>query len=215
MYAAHFLPRMGYAKRAHLMNGMVPGLSGGKMSASDPKSKIDFLDKPAEVKAKLKAALCTPGEVEGNGVLAFTRTVLFPIQRLRNEQAKERGESWFNGEGSFAAPDAPEGTLFSITRPEKFGGSIHFANYEELEQAYAKEDVHPGDLKGAVTESLNKLLGPIQKMFEADQDWQEAERMGYPSAANAIAIASAKQGAGDKAEAKVSQNLKSRNLGLI
>jgi hypothetical protein len=46
----------------------------------------------------------------------------------------------------------------------------------------------------------------VQKMFDADPDWQEAERLGYPSAATATAIASAKQGAGDKAEGKVGSN---------
>ena len=206
MYAAHFLPKMGYAKRAHLMSPMVPGLSGGKMSSSDPKSKIDFLDKPAEVKAKLKAALCTPGEVEGNGVLAFTKTVLFPVQALRMEQAKARGESSFRGANSFASADAPDGTMFTVSRPEKFGGDVHFASYAELEEAYAKEEIHPGDLKGAVTNALNIILAPVQKMFDADPDWQEAERLGYPSAAPATAIASAKQGAGDKAEGKVGSN---------
>jgi tyrosyl-tRNA synthetase len=204
MYAAHFLPRMGYAKRAHLMSPMVPGLSGGKMSSSDPKSKVDFLDKPADVKAKLKAALCTPGEVEGNGVLAFTKTVLFPIQAMRVEQAIARGESGYKGENSFASADAPEGTLFTISRPEKFGGNIHFKSYEELEEAYKKEDVHPGDLKGAVTNALNLVLAPVQRMFEADPEWQEAERLGYPSASTAAAMASAKQGAGDKVDGKVS-----------
>ena len=214
MYAAHYLPRMGYAKRAHLMNSMVPGLSGGKMSASDPKSKIDFLDKPSEVKAKLKSAVCGPGEVEGNGVLAFTKTVLFPIQALRNEQAKARGEEEYKGESSFAAADAPAGTMFSITRPEKYGGSVHFPSYEALEAAYAKEDIHPGDLKGAVTDALNALLGPVQKMFEADPDWQEAEKLGYPSAADALALASAKQGAGDKSDGKASltSGVRSRRL---
>ena len=180
MYAAHFLPRMGYAKRAHLMSPMVPGLSGGKMSSSDPKSKIDFLDSPADVKNKLKAALCTPGEVEGNGVLAFLKYVLIPVQQLRHEQAAERGEEPPKGEGSFVKPSAPPGTIFTISRPEKFGGDIHFASYQAIEDAYAKEDLHPGDLKIGVTDAINGLLAPIQKMFEADEEWQEAERLGYP-----------------------------------
>lgn len=34
-FAELYLPRLGYAKRAHLMNAMVPGLTGGKMSSSD------------------------------------------------------------------------------------------------------------------------------------------------------------------------------------
>ena len=36
---------------------MVPGLTGGKMSASDPDSKIDLLDGPEIVKKKLKKAV--------------------------------------------------------------------------------------------------------------------------------------------------------------
>ena len=185
MYAAHFLPKLGYAKRAHLMNAMVPGLSGGKMSSSDPKSKIDFLDNPSEIKSKIKGALCTPGEVEGNGVLAFVKAVLIPIQALQEEHAKARGESQAPRNGTrlnFVKDGAPTGTLLTISRPDKFGGDIHFSSYSALEEAYAKEEVHPGDLKGAVTDALVKLLEPIGKMFRADPEWQEAERMGYPDA---------------------------------
>lgn len=183
MYASSLLPRLGYDKRAHLMNPMVPGLSGGKMSSSEPKSKIDFLDSPADVKSKLKAAVCTPGDVENNGVLAFVKAVLIPVQELKEEQAKARGEKQAprgEGSGSFVSVDAPEGTVLSLPRPEKFGGDIHFSSYQALEDAYAKEEVHPGDLKGGVTQAMIELLAPIRKMFDADKDWQEAERLGYP-----------------------------------
>ncbi|WVQ99265.1 phosphoribosylaminoimidazolesuccinocarboxamide synthase [Kwoniella sp. CBS 9459] len=180
MYAAHFLPRLGYAKRAHLMNAMVPGLSGGKMSASDPKSKIDFLDSAADVKSKIKAALCPPGEVENNGVLAFTKAVLIPVQVLRNEQFANRGEKPPTGEPYFVKNGAPEGSVFSISRPEKFGGDVHFASYEDLEKAYVAQEIHPGDLKGAVTEALISLLAPIRKAFEEDPEWQEIEKLAYP-----------------------------------
>ena len=202
MYAAHYLPRMGYAKRAHLMNAMVPGLSGGKMSSSDPKSKIDFLDKPSEVKAKLKAAVCAPGATEGNGVLAFVKAVLIPVQELREEQAQEQGNPSPRGEGSFVNESAPEGTIFSISRPEKFGGDIHFPSYAAMEEAYGREELHPGDLKKSVEDALVSLLTPIQKMFEADPEWQEAERLGYPDASTAAAMASTKQGAGNKASSQ-------------
>ena len=40
MYARENLPKLGYAKRAHLMNPMVPGLTGNKMSSSEVDSKI-------------------------------------------------------------------------------------------------------------------------------------------------------------------------------
>ena len=204
MYAAHYLPKLGYAKRAHLMNGMVPGLSGGKMSSSDAKSKIDFIDKPSDIKAKLKTAVCAPGVVEGNGVLAFLRTVLIPVQKLRNEQAVEKGLPLPRGEGSFVKEDAPDGTIFSISRPEKFGGDIHYGSYQAVEDAYAKEELHPGDLKNGVTDALIGFLTPVREMFENDPEWQEAERLAYPdSSVNATAIASAKVGAGNKTDGKV------------
>ncbi|CAB4066638.1 YARS [Lepeophtheirus salmonis] len=45
---------LGYTKRIHLMNPMVPGLTGSKMSSSEEDSKIDLLDAPAAIKKKLK-----------------------------------------------------------------------------------------------------------------------------------------------------------------
>uniref|UniRef100_A0A8D8Y8X7 Tyrosine--tRNA ligase n=1 Tax=Cacopsylla melanoneura TaxID=428564 RepID=A0A8D8Y8X7_9HEMI len=58
--AEKYLPQLGYAKRIHFMNPMVPGLAGGKMSSSEEDSKIDLLDPPAVVKKKLKKAFCEP-----------------------------------------------------------------------------------------------------------------------------------------------------------
>ena len=82
--AAEQLPRIGYKERAHLMNPMVPGLAGGKMSASDPDSKIDVLDAADIVKRKLKKAHAVPKEVEGNGVISFVEYVLLPVSGLKN-----------------------------------------------------------------------------------------------------------------------------------
>ena len=47
------------------------------MSSSEADSKIDLLDSAASVKKKMKKAFCEPGKVEGNGVLAFVKNVLF------------------------------------------------------------------------------------------------------------------------------------------
>ncbi|TEB24584.1 hypothetical protein FA13DRAFT_1638586, partial [Coprinellus micaceus] len=79
-----YLPRLGCAKRVHLMNAMVPGLGGGKMSASDPNSKINPLEAPEVVKKKIKAAFCEESNIEENGVLSFVGAVL-PIGQLRKE----------------------------------------------------------------------------------------------------------------------------------
>ena len=83
-FAAEQLPKVGYKERAHLMNPMVPGLAGGKMSASDPDSKIDLLDTPEVVKKKLKKAYAVPKEVDGNGIISFVEYVLLPIGGLKH-----------------------------------------------------------------------------------------------------------------------------------
>ncbi|KAL4629487.1 Tyrosine-tRNA ligase, cytoplasmic [Arapaima gigas] len=128
--AEKYLPSLGYAKRVHLMNPMVPGLTGGKMSSSEEE----------DVKKKLKKAFCEPGNIQNNGVLAFVKHVLFPL----------------NSE-------------FVIHRNEKFGGDKVYTAYEEVEKDFAEELLHPGDLKAAVEVALNKLLDPIRKKFESPE----------------------------------------------
>ncbi|KAF7293223.1 Tyrosine--tRNA ligase [Mycena chlorophos] len=179
-FAELYLPRLGYTKRAHLMNAMVPGLAGGKMSSSDPNSKIDFLDSPEAVKKKIKAAFCEEGTVEGNGVLAFVEAVLIPISKLRIENLRSNGAILDEPLQPFVAEGAPEGTVFSIARDEKFGGPMHYASYAELRNSFASKALHPGDLKQAVAASINKLLDPIRKAFEDDKEWQEIEKLAYP-----------------------------------
>ena len=59
----------------------VPGLAGAKMSSSEEDSKIDLLDNAASVKKKLKKAFCEPGNVTDNGLLSFSKSVLFPLMK--------------------------------------------------------------------------------------------------------------------------------------
>lgn len=142
MFAEDNLPRLGYQKRVHLMNPMVPGLTGGKMSSSEEDSKIDLLDTPAQVKKKIKAAFCEPGNIENNGLLSFCKHVLIPMNKT--------GE-------------------ITIERPEKWGGNMVFKSFDELEQAFKKEEIHPGDLKGGVEKMINDLLEPIRREFETPE----------------------------------------------
>ncbi|KAJ2750990.1 Tyrosine--tRNA ligase cytoplasmic [Coemansia pectinata] len=145
-FAEKHLPMIGYKKRIHLMNPMLPGLQGDKMSASDPNSKIDLLDTSKAVTTKVSKAFCPEKEVEGNGVLSFVKFVLFPAsgQRL----------------------GSPE---FVIQRPEKFGGNTVYNAYETLEQDFVEGKVHPGDLKSSVSAALNQLLEPIRQHFETPE----------------------------------------------
>lgn len=190
-FAELYLPRLGYAKRAHLMNAMVPGLAGGKMSSSDPDSKIDFLDPPDAVRRKIKKAFCEEGNIADNGVLSFVEAVLIPISELRIDRAASKAASSAGPAGgsreeaeeqnSFVFEGAPAGTVFSVSRDEKYGGPMHFSTYDALRDAFEKRDVHPRDLKGAVADALVSLLAPIRKRFEESKEWQDVTELAYPS----------------------------------
>merc|ERR1711892_1195572 len=125
------------------MNPMVPGLTGAKMSSSEADSKIDLLDTPGEIKKKLKKAFCEPGNITDNGVLSFCKYVVYPV--------------------------ALKGEKFTINRPEEHGGDASYDTFDSLEQSFAKEEIHPGDLKAAVEKYLNRLLDPVRKAFEAPE----------------------------------------------
>lgn len=175
-FAELYLPRLGYRKRAHLMNAMVPGLAGGKMSSSDPNSKIDFLDAPNVVSKKIKAAYCCEGDAENNGLLSFLKAVVFPIAALQRALSPEK-PSWF------ADTSAPEGTIFSFSEEAKFGTpAMHFSAYDELHDAFARKEIHPSRLKAAMTSAINTLLRPIQDDFASAEEWKAIEQLAYPPA---------------------------------
>ncbi|KAI0337851.1 tyrosyl-tRNA synthetase [Trametopsis cervina] len=186
-FAELYLPRLGYKKRAHLMNPMVPGLGGGKMSSSDPNSKIDFLDPPEVVRKKIKGAFCEEGNTTDNGVLSFVEAVLIPISQLRLERQQgqtgadsEEGQDAEGEQTPFVVDGAPEGTVFSVFRKEDYGGSLHYKSFKELELDFGEKKLHPKDLKAAVSDAIVRLLTPIRAAFEASEEWKEVEKLAYP-----------------------------------
>lgn len=61
------------------------------------------------------------------------------------------------------------------------GGDVCYENYEQLEAAFAKEEIHPGDLKAAVEFYVNRLLDPIRKEFSSDQKLKSLSAKAYPA----------------------------------
>lgn len=108
-----------------------------KMSKSLPKSCIYIHDPPEKIRAKLREAYCPPRQVEGNPVLEVARYIIF----ARNQ-------------------------TFQIKRDQKYGGSLQFTTYGELERAYAEGQLHPLDLKNSVAEALILLLEPVRRYFD-------------------------------------------------
>lgn len=182
--AEKFLPQLGYRKRAHLMNEMLPSLIGGKMSSSDPSNtKIMFLDGPDTVREKIAGAKCEAGDIERNGILSMLKEVLIPISELRAARwvpdlqmliptARPR---------PFCSHDAPRGTLFSVEQSATDGrGSRHYKSYSELQQDFLQKKLDPEVLKAAVAEAINQLLSPIRNAYKENKAWQAADEMAYP-----------------------------------
>nr|MBT4247261.1 tyrosine--tRNA ligase [Candidatus Woesearchaeota archaeon] len=155
MFAREYLGKVGYSKRIHLMNPMIPGLTGDKMSSSEEASKIDLLDDVKTVVKKMNKAYCEEGVIEGNGVLAFLKNIIFPILDNKEES-------------------------FVIKRDEKYGGDLTFEDYGKVECDFKEKKLHPADLKSGVAAELNKILEPLRKAYEADEKIQFTTSLAYP-----------------------------------
>lgn len=157
--AQDVLGRIGYKERAHLMNPMVPGLAGGKMSSSDPDSKIDIVDNADAVKKKIRKAQAAPREVEGNGIISFVEYVLMPVSALQSP----------TGEAKFVVE----------RRPEE-GEALVYTDIKTLKEDYTADKLTPQLLKAAAATALTNLLAPIQEEYQSSQEWQEIEKKAYP-----------------------------------
>jgi len=114
------------------------------MSKSKPWTAIFIHDSPDAIRLKLQKAWCPEREVEMNPVLEIAKHLIFH-----------------------------ENETVIVERPEKFGGSVTFENYEELEKKYAEGKLHPMDLKSGVAEALVNVLEPVRKYFESDKSAKE------------------------------------------
>lgn len=144
-FARESHPKLGQKKRVEIMTPMLPGIMGGKMSASEESSKIDLLEDESVIAAKINKAYCPEGELADNGITVFVKYVLMPLK-------KDRGEAWL------------------IERPAKFGGEIEYKNYADLEKDFIAKKLHPEDLKKAVAREIAQLLKPVREFFENKQD---------------------------------------------
>jgi tyrosyl-tRNA synthetase len=116
----------------------VAGTVEGKMSKSDPASRIGIPADRAEIDRRLASAFCPARQLEGNPVVEIVRWIVFP---------------W-------------EGRLL-VPRAEKHGGPVEFARLAEFDAAWADGRLHPQDVKGAVGEALDRLIAPARQYFAA------------------------------------------------
>jgi tyrosyl-tRNA synthetase len=130
------LPKLCYKPRIEIINPLIPGLIGEKMSASDERSKVDLLDDPAIVKRKINNAHCVAGN-PNNGIMAFLKYVIMTIKQDKKKK-------------------------FIVIRDKKHGGKLEYTSYEDIEKDFVAKKLHPLDLKNAVAREISEMLKPIQ-----------------------------------------------------
>jgi tyrosyl-tRNA synthetase len=112
-----------------------------KMSKSNPDTAIFMLDTPLDVKRKINKAFCPPKQITENPVLEYCKFIIFELL-----------------------------DHFIIERSEKYGGSVEYSSFEELERDYEVGKLNPPDLKPAVIKYLNQFLAPVIDHFETDEN---------------------------------------------
>ena len=136
VFARENLPKMGYKPRIELLNPLIRGLVGEKMSSSIKASKVDLMDDPEIVKRKINKADCITGD-PNNGIMALLKYFIMILK----EDKKEK---------------------LIIERPEKYGGNLEYSSYKEIEKDFTSKKLHPLDLKNTVATEINKLLKNFQ-----------------------------------------------------
>lgn len=128
----------GKPKPIAIHHPLIDSLSGdAKMSKSKPDSAVFIHDSEEDITRKIKKAFCEEKNTDKNPPLNWAKNILF----------------W-----NRTSP-------FVIERKEEHGGTVEFETCEELEAAFGYGDVHPMDLKTAVTKEIVKLLAPARAHF--------------------------------------------------
>jgi tyrosyl-tRNA synthetase len=148
--AREFLPKINYKPRIELVNPLIRGLIGEKMSSSIAATKIDLLEMEEDVKKKIKNAEMVSGN-SNNGVMALLEHFIFIVKEDKNES-------------------------FVIERDEKFGGNLSYNTYSELEKDFISNKIHPLDLKNAVAKEINIFL----ELFRKDKEISSLHKLAYP-----------------------------------
>lgn len=153
MLVREVFPKMGWKPPVCIHHHLLPGLSepeklgldedaeqdariSSKMSKSKPASGILIHDDEKTIREKIGKAFCPVGVAERNPILELVRYVVF---------------HQFND--------------FTIERPAKYGGSVTYGSYKEVEAAFTEKKIHPMDLKSATATYVNKVIEPVQKHF--------------------------------------------------
>jgi len=161
MFSRDHMPKLGYKKRAYFMNPLIPGLGkSGKMSSSEPLSKIDFDDTPQTLQKKIRLAFCeSPTDLAAgssvsdamcNGVLALAKFVVMPY------------------------------LLQSSTPFLAIEGGATYRDYATLAADFEYGRLHPSKLKPAIADAITRLLQPLRDALSSTGDGYSLLCAAYP-----------------------------------
>jgi tyrosyl-tRNA synthetase len=160
--AREIAPKFGWKKPVVVSHHMLMGLQGmkepegydvaaerdieisSKMSKSKPQTCIYVHDSQAEIKKKVGSAFCEAKNITNNPMLDYSRHIIFRAFKT-----------------------------MKVERAAKFGGPLEFESYAQLEQAFAKGELHPLDLKNAVAMHIGEMIAPIREHFEKNKKARE------------------------------------------
>jgi tyrosyl-tRNA synthetase len=161
MLVREVFPKLGWKVPVAVHHHLLPGLAesvkmeldensamdiriSSKMSKSKPWTSVFIHDDEKSINEKINKAFCPEGITEENPVLEITRYIIF-------HEHKE----------------------FTVERPAKYGGSVTFGSYKEVEEAFANKKLHPMDLKQSVGRYLNKIIEPSRTHFKGKESLLE------------------------------------------
>lgn len=136
MLARENLPRLGYEAPVCMHTPLLHGTDGGEKMSSSKGNFIAVDDPPELIEEKVKRSYCPMKEIRGNPIIEMAEYLILP------RYGRMR-----------------------IKRPGKFGGDIE-VDREGLLEVYSKGDLHPLDLKNAVSEYLIEIFEPVRVYFE-------------------------------------------------
>ncbi|AMK14809.1 tyrosine--tRNA ligase [Methanobrevibacter olleyae] len=139
MLARENLPRIGKESPVCIHTPLIHGLDGDEKMSSSKGNYIAVDDDEKTIKEKIRKSYCPQGELEGNPILEIADYFVFTQQ-----------------------------DTLVIERPEKFGGNLELTK-DELYEIYGEGNLHPMDLKNAITKFLIEFLKPVRDFMNSDQ----------------------------------------------
>lgn len=136
MLARENLSKMGFEPPVCIHTPLLHGTDGSDKMSSSKENFIAIDDSPEEIKKKIKKSYCPSGQIEGNPILEIAEHFIFTTN-----------------------------DTLVIERPPKFGGNMELT-HEQLIENYQKSDLHPLDLKNAVSRMLIEIFKPVREYLK-------------------------------------------------